>query len=122
MPDLSIAAPEPAPKPGSAPPPDVGVTASAASDLLAARGAAGIEHLGSDLLTHLQGTASLLRSWGAAEDVVLAGLCHATYGTDGFAPRLLTLEERPMLRDVLGERAEQFVYDYASCDLSLIHI
>ena len=46
----------------------------------------------------------------------IAGLCHAAYGTDGFAPSLLDLAERPALVDLIGEPAEALVYFSAGCD------
>jgi two-component system OmpR family sensor kinase len=89
--------------------------------LLCDLGATGIDHLGGDLLTHLEGTEARLRSWGADEDVALAGLCHAAYGTDGFAPSLLPLSGRPRLRAVIGAGAEDIVYRYASCDRAAVY-
>jgi hypothetical protein len=79
-------------------------------------GAAQIEHPGGTLLAHLRRTARQLAEWEAADDLVLAGLCHATYGTDGFPQPLIEWTERQDLRDVIGPEAEGIVYFYASCD------
>lgn len=79
-------------------------------------GADKIDHPGGTLLAHLVRTRDLLRVWGAPDYLVQAGLFHATYGTDGFAPSLLTLDQRDLLRSEIGEEAEAFVYFYASCD------
>jgi hypothetical protein len=84
-------------------------------------GAREIVHLNGTLLDHLQGTEQLLRNWGAAEALALAGLCHAVYGTDGFAPRLLELSDRSILTGLIGEDAESIVYFYASCDRSFLY-
>ncbi len=65
--------------------------------------------------------ASLLESWGASGEVQWAGLCHACYGTDGFAPSLLDLDERGVLADRIGARAEAWVYMYASCDRGAVY-
>ncbi|MFD8986353.1 DUF6817 domain-containing protein [Streptomyces sp. NPDC059564] len=46
----------------------------------------------------------------------LAGLCHAFYGTDGFALAPLPLGDRSRLVEVIGAEAESIVYFYASCD------
>jgi hypothetical protein len=89
--------------------------------LLRERGAPQVEHLGSDLLTHLLGTETILRAWQVDEDVALAGLCHAAYGTDGFAPHLLELTERERLVQAVGPHAEAIVYRYAACDRGLVH-
>jgi hypothetical protein len=80
------------------------------------RGAGQVEHLASDLLTHLFGTEQRARAFGASEPVALAALCHAAYGTDGFAPKLLELDERQALRAAIGTEAEAHVYRYAACD------
>ena len=73
-------------------------------------------HPGGTLLEHLIRVSRQLADWGAAPEVQVAGLCHATYGTDGFAPSLLESTDRAVLVDLIGERAEALVYLYASCD------
>ncbi|MFC8275672.1 DUF6817 domain-containing protein [Streptomyces sp. NPDC057271] len=88
----------------------------AARDLLIARGADGMDHPGGTLLAHLDQVEARLTAWGAREALRLAGLCHAFYGTDGFAGHLLPLEGRAVLAAVIGEEAEKLVYFYASCD------
>lgn len=90
--------------------------ADAAAVLLRTRGADGIDHPGGTLLAHLVRVRTLLAEWSAADDVQLAGLCHAAYGTDGFRVALLALDERPVLAQVIGPSAEALVYLYASCD------
>lgn len=87
-----------------------------ADRFLLEHGAAGIEHPGGTLLTHLRRVADRLTAWGAADEVVLAGLCHAAYGTDGFATALLPLSNRGELVEVIGAAAEELVYLYGSCD------
>jgi hypothetical protein len=87
-----------------------------ASALLKTNGAESIAHPGGTLFAHLHRTAELLAAWNAPEALVLAGLCHATYGTDGFDRSLLDLSERAQLRSVIGPAAEDIVYFYASCD------
>lgn len=89
---------------------------AAAEKLLRARGAEHIAHPGGTLLEHLDRVAALLAQWGALVPVQLAGLCHAAYGTDGFATALLRLDERTLLAKTIGSEAEQLVYLYASCD------
>src|SRR5262245_66484634 len=59
---------------------------AAMSELLAARGAAGISHPGGTLLAHLQRVHALLAQWGARPAVQLAGLDPAFYCPAGFAP------------------------------------
>jgi hypothetical protein len=86
------------------------------SELLAARGAAGISHPGGTLLAHLQRVHALLAQWDARPVVRVAGLCHAFYGTDGFATALGSPGRRDELAAITGEEAERLVYLYASCD------
>jgi hypothetical protein len=90
-------------------------------DLLVERGADGIEHPGGTLLAHLRRVASLLEQWGAGDTVQRTGLCHACYGTDGFPAVLLGLDERDVLVDLIGEQAEAWVYQYASCDRGAVY-
>ncbi|MFJ2888225.1 DUF6817 domain-containing protein [Streptomyces sp. NPDC087305] len=85
------------------------------------RGADAMPHPGGTLLTHLGRVQGLLAEWGADAAVQTAGLCHATYGTDGFAPNLLPVADRATLIALIGERAEALVYLYASCDRGAVY-
>ncbi|MGW6568747.1 DUF6817 domain-containing protein [Streptomyces sp. NPDC054975] len=87
-----------------------------ARELLIARGAGTLDHPGGTLLAHLDRVEARLAAWGARDALRLAGLCHAFYGTDGFAEHLLPLEERDVLAAAIGAEAEEIVYFYASCD------
>jgi hypothetical protein len=89
---------------------------AAAAELLASRGAAEIPHPGGTLLAHLERVHALLAQWGARPALRLAGLCHAFYGTDGFAVALGDQARRDELAAIVGEEAERLVYLYASCD------
>ena len=85
-------------------------------ELLTGWGADKIDHPGGTLLAHLVRTAADLNAWNASDDLVLAGLFHAAYGTDGFQPSLIELDQRPQLRETVGQAAEATIYRYASCD------
>lgn len=87
-------------------------------EFLCAHGAADMPHPGGTLLAHLIRVSDRLAEWGAPLAVQVAGLCHATYGTDGFAPSLLDLADRAVLVELIGEGAEALVYRYASYDRS----
>lgn len=89
---------------------------SAIETFLRDRGAAAMAHPGGTLLEHLIRVSRRLAEWGARPEVQIAALCHATYGTDGFAPSLLDLTDRAVLIELVGERTEALVYLYASCD------
>lgn len=84
--------------------------------LLREYGADQLEHPGGTLLAHLERVGERLATWGARPELRLAGLCHAFYGTDGFATALLPLERRDELAAAVGTEAEELVYFYASCD------
>lgn len=84
-------------------------------------GAEDIEHPGGTLYEHLRRVAGTLAAWAAAEDVRLAGLCHAAYGTDGFDRPLLDVTRRAELRVLVGERAEGLVYLYGSLDRATVY-
>ncbi len=90
-------------------------------DLLVERGANAVEHPGGTLLEHVLRVAALLQGWGASDEVQAAGLCHAFYGTDGFAVTLLDLDQRDVLVRCIGPRAEAWVYLYASCDRAAVY-
>ncbi len=85
------------------------------------RGADRLQHPGGTLYAHVGRVAGLLAEWGATEEVQAAGLCHACYGTDGYAPVLLSLAERPVLAELIGPRAESLVYLYASCNRAAVY-
>ncbi|WP_194919473.1 DUF6817 domain-containing protein [Catenulispora rubra] len=93
----------------------------AIDEFLRAHGAADMPHPGGTLLQHLNRVSRRLADWGAPPEVQTAGLCHATYGTDGFAPSLLNLADRRVLVDLIGERPEALVHLYASCDRAVTY-
>jgi hypothetical protein len=88
----------------------------AIEEFLIARGAAELRHPGGTLLAHLRRTHDTLAGWGARPALRLAGLAHATYGTDGFPQGLAELAERPAVASLIGDEAEEIVYRYGSCD------
>jgi hypothetical protein len=88
----------------------------AALEFLRAQGTDRTPHIFGDLLEHLVGVEALVRQWGGSDLLALVALGHATYGTDGFAPLILELDDRPVLAGIIGPEAEALVYFYASCD------
>lgn len=81
-------------------------------------------HPGGTLLEHLMRVSRRLAEWGAPRHVEVAGLCHAFYGTDGFAPTLLDVTvpaDRAILADLIGGETEALVYLYASCDRAVTY-
>ena len=92
-----------------------------ALQMLRQLGATRLEHPGGNLFEHLVRVAELLGYWRAEDDLRLAGVSHAFYGTDGFQISLLELDQRPRLAQVIGDRAEAWVYLYASCDRGAVY-
>jgi hypothetical protein len=87
------------------------------SSLLMVRGADELDHAGGSLYVHLHRVAKRLGSLGASETLMLAGLAHAAYGTDGYPTHLFDWQtERSVLESVIGTDAELIVYRYGSCD------
>ena len=83
---------------------------------LAALGAGDLEHLDGSLIEHLNGTNNLLQQWGAAIDLQDAGLYHAVYGTAGFSQNLVSTDQRDKISAIIGEAAEEILYQYCACD------
>ena len=75
-----------------------------------------IKHLHGSLLSHLQGTRDLLRKWGASEALQNAGLFHAIYSTDSYSERIASLDKRKQIAEIIGNEAENIVYEYCACD------
>jgi hypothetical protein len=90
-------------------------------EFLRRHGAATTPHIFGDLLSHLIGVETLVRSWGGSDVLALAALGHATYGTHGFEPHILELDSRAELVDTIGPEAEAFVYFYAACDRDVFY-
>ena len=67
-------------------------------------------HSGRSLYNHLTGVYSKLYGWGCHPIVCDGGLYHSIYGTEYFKPKTLTLEDRPIVRDLIGYEAEHLVY------------
>lgn len=65
--------------------------------------------------------AGLLKAWSAPEHLETAGLCHAVYGTDGFATSLVDVAHRERVQVVVGSEAESSIYLYASADRGFIY-
>ena len=87
-------------------------------------GTADVDHTGGDFLQHLCAVHDLLLARGASARVAAAGMFHSIYGTETFQGFSLPLDQRPRVRELIGERAEHLawcncVMDRASFDTSL---
>lgn len=84
-------------------------------------GAGEFAHFDGSLADHLRGTERLLRTWGAPDAVCVAGLYHAAYGTDGYAPALASIDHRRDIAALIGVEAEALAYLYGACDREAFH-
>ncbi len=81
---------------------------------LSLQGGTEICHSERRLDDHLLGVHNLLQKWGNTKDVCLAGLFHSVYGTQTFARKCITMKQRPAVKQRIGERAERWVYLFAT--------
>ncbi|MFC3120236.1 DUF6817 domain-containing protein [Agaribacter flavus] len=84
-------------------------------ELLGELGADEFKHIKGSLLQHLQGTRNLLNQWDAPLFLQDAGLYHAVYGTSGFDASLLSVKQRYDVAQIIGDDAEELVYQYCAC-------
>jgi hypothetical protein len=92
---------------------------AALEQVLARAGADRIRHSDRTLLVHLKGTADILCSWGCSGDICRAGMFHSVYGTSSFRCALLTERERPVLREMIGNAAENLAYLFCTLERPL---
>jgi SM-20-related protein len=85
-----------------------------ATEFLRRRSGTAKEHSGSTLLDHLIGVEAILRDWGCNEATCLAGLFHSVYGTESFRVRTMSVSERPLLRNLIGDRGEDLAYRFST--------
>ena len=72
------------------------------------------QHSGNrNLLHHLVGVSVLLSERGCSDDLCKAGLFHSIYGTTIFKPKMVSLEDRDKIRELLGAWAETLVYEFS---------
>jgi len=84
-------------------------------------GAGDFAHLNGSLEQHLIGTASLLDAWQAPENLCVAGLFHAAYGTAEFSSSMVSSQERHKIAALIGESSERLVYLYCCCDRAMFY-
>jgi hypothetical protein len=79
-------------------------------DFLESIGCGETEHSGRTLLEHLIGTYKILDEGFAPLHVCDAGLFHSVYGTSYFKPKTISLDNRDIVKDIIGEEAENLVF------------
>lgn len=67
-------------------------------------------HSGQGLLNHLLGTREILAEWGARQALCDAGLFHSVYGTESYTGTTVPMSMRDLVREVIGEEAEELAY------------
>ena len=85
-------------------------------DKLKQLGVEQFEHIDGSLIEHLMGTCHLLKQWQAEPCLQYAGLYHAVYGTTGFDEQIVAQNQREIIIDIIGVRAETLVYRYCAAD------
>jgi hypothetical protein len=55
----------------------------------------------------------MLSERGCSDDLCKAGLFHSIYGTTIFKPKMVSLEDRDKIRELLGAWAETLVYEFS---------
>lgn len=79
--------------------------------------AAWMRHGKGTLAGHLAATAGWLEAWGADEETVRAGLCHALFGTQNYQQAVLQVSaDRPIVEQVFGARAVHLGLPFAVID------
>lgn len=80
-----------------------------------------LEHTGSAAFDdHLKGVQAILRFWDSPLHLTNAGLFHSIYGTEGFQGFSLPLSERPVIKDLIGFKAEKLAYIFCMVDRSTV--
>jgi hypothetical protein len=89
-------------------------------DFLKSIGSDKVKHSGGTLLEHLIGTSEELKKLGAPEYLQDAGLFHSVYGTVYFMPEGGLVDDRQVVKDLIGEDAEEIAYWFCILDLPRI--
>src|SRR5262245_33962900 len=79
-------------------------------DYVSTIGIEDVAHTGGTYLAHLANVYHLMESNSCTPELCRAGMFHSIYGTQMFQGFKLTLEKRPEVRDLIGERAEWLAY------------
>ena len=80
------------------------------TDFLIELGIEKVPHSQKSYLGHLVSLYRLMESAGCSEELCAAGMFHSIYGTEKFQGFKLELHQRPLVRALIGERAEKLAY------------
>lgn len=68
------------------------------------------------LLDHLKGTYDLLHKWHMEEHVCVAGLFHSIYGNEHFIKKLISINKRKKVANIIGPQSEKLIYYFNICN------
>ncbi|WP_420607362.1 DUF6817 domain-containing protein [Novosphingopyxis sp.] len=85
-------------------------------DLLLSYPGINVRHSNTTLVSHLEGVAEKLRSWGCREALCSAGLFHSVYGTENFRRQTVPISARPKIAAVIGHEAENLAYKFCTLE------
>jgi hypothetical protein len=82
-------------------------------DYLKEIGCGNQQHSGNrSLLHHLVGVSLMLSEGEASDALCIAGLFHSIYGTSVFHPKMVSMDNRDEIKDLIGVEAENLVYQF----------
>ena len=79
-------------------------------DFLKSLGSDKVKHGDQTLLEHLIGTRDKLKGVGKPEYLQDAGLFHSVYGTAYFMPTKGLVDDRQVVKDLIGDQAEEIAW------------
>jgi hypothetical protein len=86
------------------------------TDFLVGMGVEQVAHTSKSYLAHLLGVYRYMQAHGCSDEACRAGMFHSIYGTELFQGFKLSLERRPDVRALIGERPERLAYLNCSMD------
>ena len=86
-------------------------------DFLKSIGSDKVNHRDQTLLDHLVGTMDKLRDMGKPEYLQDAGLFHSVYGTAYFMPAKGLVDDRQVVKDLIGDQAEEIAWWFCMLEM-----
>ena len=86
-------------------------------DFLKSLGSDKVKHGDQTLLEHLIGTRDKLKGMGKPEYLQDAGLFHSVYGTAYFMPTKGLVDDRQVVKDLIGDQAEEIAWWFCMLEM-----
>ena len=86
-------------------------------DFLKSIGSDKVKHGYQTLLEHLIGTRDKLKGMGKPEYLQDAGLFHSVYGTAYFMPTKGLVDDRQVVKDLIGDQAEEIAWWFCMLEM-----